>query len=619
MAPAEKVYSSTVAGCTPFDFYELAMRSFTDQLHPNLPPTTLFGYGNKTGNSFRHLGGAIIANQGRAVRVRFHNELPQTHILPVDMTVPGLLADAAGAPNRAAVHLHGGHVPWTSDGGPHNWFTGSTAKPDASGISFEQWLPDLDGTMTGDYWYPNTESARLMWFHDHAMGNTRLNAYAGLASGYIVRDSIEAGLIAKGGIPEREIPLVFQDKVFKPDGQLWYPDFYDQQFFALAPGGLPLPSPSLVPEFWGDTMLVNGTVAPFVDVEPRKYRLRLLNACNTRVLALTVVTAQGTTFPDNAEPDRQKKHPVVQNLIGTEGGFLDGAVAPKGVVMREIVLAPAERADVVIDFTGATPGSYYILHNDAPVPFPGGTPLADFHPRNPKLAVQPLPGYTPNTRTLLQFRVKPLAGTPDAAPDPMWALPTMARLAPSGATQSLPVLVRELTLNEAIDQYGRLSQLLGAVAVVPNRPNAMFGLEYMDPATEVVTAGQTEVWRISNLTADTHPIHFHLANVQILSRQGINAKQFNGIPGFNGKARGPNPDEVGWKETVKMHPEEATTVIMKFDLPPAPVVPVNNVPTTVTVPFSRRTPGSYEYVWHCHILEHEEHDMMRPMLVNLPV
>jgi spore coat protein A len=594
-------------------------------------PTNLFGYGNKADTTFKHLGGAIVAKRGTPTRIRVFNELPPTHILPVDPSAPGVDPGTMAMHNRVAVHLHGGHVPWTSDGGPWHWFgPGDTGPlgPSIAGASYKPWLPDTTGAMTADYWYPNDQSARLMWYHDHAVGITRLNAYAGIATAYLLTEPlVEDVLVTTGALPSIQIPLVFQDKVFDPlrPGQLWYPNVYDQQFFLLMPpvGAPPLPTPSLVAEFWGDTMLVNGTAFPFVEVEPRRYRLRMLNACNTRFLSLQLVYSAGKKFPATAEPSLTSPGPIMQQ-IGTEGGFLDPAAAPQGVLVgtakAPLVLAPAERADVIVDFSKVKPGQYIILYNDAPVPYPGGTPLADFDPGNSKLAAPPLPGFGPNTRTILQFRVV-APSTPADPPVPLaWTLPPLdpPALAPWGTLPAAPAMVRDLTLNEAFDQYGRLTQLLGGnVAVAPGA----FGLAYDDPATETPVAGTTEVWRIFNLTADAHPIHFHLANAQIVSRQPFNVKQYTGVnPNFSANPLPPAPNEMGWKETVVMFPGECTTVVMKFDLPADPVIPVTDAtgtttPTPAPPGVSPRT-GGYEYVWHCHILEHEEHDMMRPMVVQ---
>jgi spore coat protein A, manganese oxidase len=607
------------------DYYQIAMRQFTDQLHPALGPTTLRGYTNAANTGVqKHLEGAILAQVNRPVRITWSNELPATIPMPVDPT----LVDPFGqnlTHDRVAPHLHGGLVPWPSDGGPFHWFTnGGLRKGDSVPAP---WLPDASGLiMTDDYWYPNIQSARFMWYHDHAVGITRLNPYMGLASGFILTDANE-GLLPSAGptlmkmlrIPEgdltRQVHLVIQDKIFAASpynsgaSDLWYPYLYDTQFFgAPAKGGSPLPTPSLVPEFWGDTMLVNGTVFPYIDVEPRRYRFRILNACNTRFMRLRLAASQGRPFPLNAEPDLLKAVPPM-TLIGNEGGFLDGTLAPKGVVyntaLTPLVLAPAERADIIVDFSSlanaATQGRNQgplclLLHNDAPVPFPGGTPLADFYPGNNKLPLPPAAGYGPNTRTLLQFRVYPLGAltgnsTPDPAPDPAWTLP------PSPAPAATIPGTRDLALYETVDAYGRLAQNLGTLA-------APLGM--MDAPTEVVQSNSVEVWRVFNATADTHPIHFHFFNVRVLSRQPFSWR--GGLPNVSGQPLPPDPAEQGWKETVRMNPGECTTVLV--ELPPT----TGLAPAGVTIPPSPRT-GNHEYVWHCHILEHEEHDMMRPLIV----
>ena len=594
------------------DYYQIALRQFTDQLHPDLPLTRLWGYGDAApGAQFRHLGGVIVANRGVPVRVNVLNALPPTHILPVDTSLPG--AEPGQPENRAAVHLHGGFVPWPSDGGPFHW---STPNDLLRGPSVVDWLPTNNplAPFNNDHYYPNDQSARLMWYHDHAMGITRLNAYAGLASGYILRDPEELALIGSGAIPSREIPLIIQDKIFDVNGDLWYPSVYDQQFFAYLPppGAPPLPTPSTGAEFWGDTVLVNGTAYPYAEVEPRRYRLRILNACNTRFLSMRLVYAEGPGYPASTEPNPNLPGPALQQ-IGTEGGFLPApAVVGVGQNTLPLILAPAERADIIVDFGKAAPGDTLILYNDAPVPFPGGTPLADFHVGNNKLASPPQPGFGPNTRTLLQFRVVPRVGGPEGKPvklrlpaaDPPLLVPVGVMAPPPGA------VVRDLTLNEAVDEYGRLAQLIGTNQ--PTGPNA-FGRAYMADATETPGIDAIEVWRIFNLSADAHPIHFHLVNVQILSRQAFQVGQYAGTPKFVGAPVPPDPNELGWKETVRANPGECTTVVMQFKLPV--VRDWRNPGSTINVPPSPRT-GGHEYVYHCHILEHEEHDMMRPLIVG---
>jgi spore coat protein A, manganese oxidase len=653
----------TIPGAT---FYQVTIGEYSDQLHPEFAnPTKLFGYFDTTNPVKRHLGGVILARRGTPVRVRFTNELPPTHILPVDSTLPG----ANQAHNRAAVHLHGGLVPWISDGGPFDWWDPNGV----GGLSFVNGPGGVLDNIVGqpmapgqaDYYYPNDQSCRLLWYHDHAHGITRLNAYAGIATAYVILDAVNDAYVATGKIPDlpSTIPLVFQDKIFvsdttiltdptwfdvaRPDvqvpGSLWYEDVYNPDVFEVEPGHLPLPVPSAVAEYFGDTMLANGLAYPLLTVEARRYRFLVLNACNARFLNINLLEAnlanpdgidlypeleqEGSLFPTNpAGP------PMIQ--IGTEGGFLLTEVkhfSPRpfnpATVSGNLILAPAERADLVIDFTGQA-GKEFIMYNDAPGPFPSGHPEDDFFLGNPENPIQPLPGKGPDTRQLL--RIKVVAGASDPQPaapilnpnlvDPPLLVPTPTTVAPiPPLTPPRNVPVRNLTLNEDFDQYGRLRQLLGT-ALPKSRLGGdfSFGREYLDSATEVVSAGRTEVWRIFNLSADTHPIHFHLVNVQVLSRQPF--RPANGIFWPVGAARGPEPNELGWKETVQMHPGEVITLIMKFLLP-------TNLPFTVpSSPRANRqanglgiyTTGRrtyHEFVWHCHILEHEEHDMMRPLIV----
>ncbi len=647
MPSADPIWGSAV------DFHQIEAIEYTDQLHPYLPPTTLWGY-NPVGNSApRHLGGLIVAQRNRPVRLRVSNNLPGSgHILPVDTTIMGY-----AAPNNLSVHLHGGLVPWISDGGPYAWFNPTGGK----GVSFQNnVIPGAPpaNAPSADYYYPNTQSSRLLWYHDHALAITRLNAYAGIATGYLVVDPAqEAALAATLGLDPGHAygtPLVFQDKTFvsattsvtdptwatvapksTAPGSLWYPHVYDPKLYKLNRNAknTALPNPSCVPEFFGDTMLVNGLVYPYVPMTPGRHRLRLLNACGARFLNLNLLQADLTT--DGITLNPKTLFPVnpagpALNLIGTEGGFLSQAVTfPNGMPFNpatltgNLILAPAERADVIVDIPAGAVGTEYILYNDAPAPFPMGAPTNDYYLGNPKNPTQPLPGNGPDTRQILRIKVVASGGiqggsgtTPvtapgvDAAEPLLVPVPTnpVAPLAPLAAPAGANV--RNLTLNEAFDMYGRLEQRLGTTA-----PAAAggFGLAYSDPPTEVVAAGAIEVWNIFNTTADTHPMHFHLVNVQVLSRQPFQVSSFKGTPNFSGPARGPELEELGWKETVRMHPGECTTIAMKFDLPAAPfTVPSSNrFPATLIA----GKPTNHEYVWHCHILEHEEHDMMRPLIV----
>jgi spore coat protein A, manganese oxidase len=556
------------------------------------------------------------------------------------------------------VHLHGGFVPWISDGGPFDWWA-------PNGVRGESFLNNTvlnpgAAANEAEYYYPNDQSARFVWYHDHAIGITRINAYAGIASGYIIRDAFEGSLISRG-LPDfienggREIPIVIQDKIFVSSttaltdptwftllpsstlGDLWYAHVYDPKRYKLTGSKNQLPNPSVVPEFFGDTMLANGTVYPEATVEPRRYRLRILNACNARFLNLQLYVDDGsldniTLNPLTLAPTNSKGPDFL--VLGTEGGFLPKPVlVPSNTPFNPLTLGgslitgPAERWDVIVDFSGYA-GQKIILYNDAPAPFPVGSPLEDYFPSAPLNPTITMPGFGPNTRQIMRFNVGTTITLP---PDPLLTIspatdltpgndPLLATLVPGGIPTVPPgAFVRRLTLNEATDAFGLLIQLEGT-DVPPRNVGQGFGRAYTDPATEVVNKNAIEVWQILNLTGDTHPIHFHLVNVQIVSRQPFNVRNYNGgPPTFIGPARPPDPNEAGWKDTVRMNPGEATTVIMQFELPTVPFT-VPSSPRASGTPFPLGLPPGTtgtvnEYVWHCHILEHEEHDMMRPLVV----
>jgi len=621
------------------DYYRLEAGEFRQSFHPDLPDSRLWGYADVTQGqapNHRYLGGVIVAQKDRPVRLTLVNRLPAMHPLPVDTTIMG----AEGARNRIALHLHGGLVPWTSDGGPHAWFA-----PDGThGASFLNPGP-FPGSAA--HYYPNGQSARLAWYHDHALGITRLNAYAGLASAYVLRDGWETQLVQERIIPELEVPLVIQDKSFVDGrdsnyrwgrrGDLFYPYRYEPASAetgrwdygpdVVPPAAVsgPLPVPSVVPEFFADTAIVNGAAYPFAEVEPRHYRFRILNGCQARFLNLQLYFADAS----GEEANLGKAGPEFVQ-IGTEGGFLPIPVLlnhpPKPIGFDQggnasrytLLLAPGERADVIIDFSRVPAGSRLVLYNDAPAPFPGGDPRNDYFTGDPDWtgsggAASTEPGFGPNTRTLLQFRVVPRVGPADppsldllrriaggnVLPCP---LPPIPALHPSSAARR-----RDLTLNEDFDELGRLVQRLGTAEQAGFNTQGLptWGRSYDDPATETPRAGATEIWNIFNLTGDTHPIHFHLVNVRVLSRRPFDPTAWDGTPRWTGPARFADLNELGWKETVRMNPGECTTVMMTFDLPRV----------AFPVPASPRT-GGHEYVWHCHILEHEEHDMMRALVVR---
>lgn len=668
--------TTTFAGLAT-DVYKLAVSQFGEKMHPDLPGATHFwGYHDAFTNDRKYLAGVIVAKRGKPVLLNIANQLPNKALIPIDPTImagPNGLMVGDLPLNRIATHVHGGLTPWFSDGTPFQWFD----PKGMTGPSFMN-VPGTNpqvGTQTN--YYPMDQSARLLWYHDHAIGITRTNAYSGIASALVLVDDFEIGLVSAGLLPDIVgTPLIIQDKSFVPEniieqdptwqwgmpGDLWYPHEYEVNTFlngtanpkgrwdwgpTVSPpavGTMPLPTPSAeIPEAFLDTILINGGVFPVASVPPRRVRFRILNGSQARFYHLNLY-AESSSTP--GEANLNKPGPTLYQ-VGTEGGFLPVvAVHPNGIPCPldlkadpsgntvnpdgpfNLLLAPAERADVVIDFNGMPEGATFILYADAPAPFPGGDSRNNYFTGDPDLtasggAPTTLPGFGPNTRTLMKIVVTPSSG--DNMSTPIWLSNLNSKLKDNFLTGNQPALLfnngdpsmpafpfagvpnRMLTLNEDFDEFGRLIQTMGTFnsESLNNQGLPSWGLPYLANATETPTAGDVEVWQIMNLTGDTHPIHFHLVNVQLIQRQA-----FKGDPThfhLVGKPMPPAANELGWKETVRMNPGEITTVIMQFNLPKLPVA--------MGDPLSPRT-GGHEYVWHCHILEHEEHDMMRPLIVE---
>ncbi len=673
--------TGTFAGL-PTDMYNLGVAQFSERMHPDLPAgaTRFWGYYDLATRDQKYLAGVIVAKRGTPVLLSVTNQLPAKTLIPVDPTIMGSATKTVGqlSQNRIATHLHGGFTPWFSDGTPFQWF-------DPKGMTGASFM-NVPGTNppkgTATYYYPMDQSARLVWYHDHAMGITRTNAYAGIASALVLVDDFEIGLVNDGLLPDLVgIPLVIQDKTFVPNdilaqdptwqwgtpGDLWYPHVYepnqtggtgphpscsdnptgrfDYGPCVSPPAILPnasfytLPTPaSVVAEAFLDTILVNGGVYPVVSVPSKRVRFRMLNGSQARFYHLNL-------YPEDplhtGEALVGTPGPVMYQ-VGTEGGFLPAVAIHNNTTPIPLVdpdtanpdgpfnllLAPAERADVVIDFNGVSAGSTFILYGDAPAPFPGGDPRNDYFTDDPdQTASGGAPttgqGFGPNTRTLMKIVVTGGAG--DTLHTQPWLVHLNMQLRSNFLTGNQPGLLfntgdpsvgafpftgmpdRTLTLNEDFDNYGRLIQTLGTFTQngVNNQGLPTWGLPYTSAATETPSAGDTEVWQLFNLTGDTHPIHFHLVNVQIIQRQAFTGDPTSGIS-LVGSPMPPDANERGWKETVRMNPGEVTTVIMQFNLP--------DLPAAMGDPLSPRT-GGHEYVWHCHILEHEEHDMMRPLVV----
>ncbi|MBO0995594.1 multicopper oxidase family protein [Bacillus sp. SD088] len=491
-------------------YYEVSMRQIQQKLHRDLPPTTVWGYnGIYPGPTFE-----AIRNQ--PIYVKWKNKLPFEHLLPVDRSIMGAGTDQPSV--RTVVHLHGGRNRPGNDGSPDAWFTHDFGK---KGPNFVKEI----------YYYPNCQRPATLWYHDHALGITRLNVYAGLSGFYVLRDQQEGALNLPSG--EYEIPLLIQDKSFYPNGELYYPAKPDEPP-TPAPNSPPMPNPSIVPEFFGDTILVNGKVWPYLEVEPRKYRFRILNGSNARFYNLGLSNGQK----------------LIQ--IGTDGGLLESPIE-----VNTILLSPAERVDIIIDFS-KNKGDHIILTNSANAPFPGGSgdaPIAD-------------------TSQIIEFRVRENQKIDDSSIIPS-KLSCMEILNPIESSYT-----RVNTLDEDTDEYGRPIQLLNKM---------MWGEQ---PITETPSNGKIEIWEFYNTTNDSHPIHLHLIHFQILDQATFSGNPLHPEnpkePLVIGKRIPPLPNERGWKDTVRVDPGMVTRIIARFG------------------------PYTGIYPWHCHMLEHEDHDMMRP-------
>jgi spore coat protein A len=458
-------------------FYRIPMRPIETKVHRDLKPTRLWGFGSTSP------GPTFEARSGQGILVEWANELPTQHFLPIDHTIHGAEADKPEV--RTVVHLHGAKAPAASDGYPDAWYP-----PGKSAI----------------YHYPNHQDAAMLWYHDHALGINRLNVFAGLFGVYILRDEFEDSLNLPRG--KYEIPLAFYDRIFDLDSQLNYP----------VSGN---PKSPWTPEVFGDAFLVNGKLFPYLEVEPRPYRFRALNAANARFFHLTM---------SNGQPFHQ---------IGTDQGLL-----PAPVELKRVTLAPAERADLILDFS-ASAGDQIILNNDG--------------------------------RTVMQFRVAKPQHKNSPQKIATTALPSTLRPVPK-IPESAAVQTRNLTLVEIDDE------VMHPVTMLLNNTH------WNMPVTENPTLDSTEIWNLINTTDDSHPIHLHLVRFQILDRRSfdVSAYWMTGKLKFFGPPIPPEPSEAGWKDTVRADPAMLTRIIIPFT----------------------GYPG--RYVWHCHILEHEDNEMMRP-------
>jgi spore coat protein A, manganese oxidase len=457
-------------------FYRIQAQPIASKVHRDLPPTRFWSFGASAP------GPTFETRSGEPLLVEWVNALPTEHFLPVDHTIHGAEADKPAV--RTVVHVHGAKTGPESDGYPEDWVV-----PGKSLL----------------YYYPNQQDAATLWYHDHTLGINRLNVYAGLLGAFFIRDGVEDALNLPQG--KYELPLMLYDRLLTRDAQLLYPVSPDPQ------------SP-WVPELSGNAILVNGKLFPYLEVEPRKYRFRVLNASNARFYHLSFV---GKTLADNA----------AFHQIGTDQGLL-----PAPVPLTSLEIAPGERADIVVDFSEHR-GEQLVLKNDAFI--------------------------------VMQFRVS--AGKVTDASSLPPALRPVPRIPESQAVQT-----RLLTLNEYVNKAGNPVQLL------------LNASHWRMPVTEKPVLGSTEIWTLINPTNDSHPIHLHLVRFQILDRQPYEPWLFQTKRQlhFLGPPQPPDPNEAGWKDTVRAHSQMVTRIIVPF------------------------TGFTGRYVWHCHILEHEDNEMMRP-------
>jgi FtsP/CotA-like multicopper oxidase with cupredoxin domain len=598
------------------DYYEIALRQFDQQiLPPGMPMTTVWSYGAAADPAtFHYPAFTIEAKWQKPVRVKWINELVDAsgnylpHLLPVDQTLHwanplGVCTDGMVRPNcrgidpapymgpvPMVVHVHGAETTEDSDGFPEAWWLPAAANvpPEVLFTTGSFYDTFKSASPLGSLWtpgsavfeYPNDQRATTLWYHDHALGMTRQNVYAGPAGFYLLRGGPDDAVIgtlpgpapALGDPPGRdyfEIPIAIQDRSFNAGGDLFYPE--DRAFFeGLDPSQLQIPfipdpavggdsdvSPIWNPEFFGNAIVVNGHTWPYLDVQQRRYRLRFLNGCQSRFLILRM---------SNDMPFWQ---------IGAEGGFL-----PAPVMLQELLMGPAERADVIVDFSDLPVGTEIVLLNLGPdEPFGGGVPGIDFDPSDPE-----------TTGQVLKFRVVRRKGKDRSTPPGELVLPAIQRLGYALNTRQLSLNEEEsATVLVSVDEYGNVvldpdGEPFGPTAAklgTLGPGDVPIPMAWHEAITENPQPGDTEVWEIHNHTEDAHPIHIHLVQFEVVNREGM----------MTGEVRGPEPWETGFKDTVIAYPDEITRVKARFD-------------------------QQGLFVWHCHILEHEDNEMMRPYCVG---
>ena len=604
------------------DYYEISLKQFDQQILPaGWPATTVWGYGAESSESKRGLlvhnapSLTIEARWNTPVRVKWINDLKNAndeflpHLLPVDQTLHW--ANPSGGtgsrdtrptftstpgpytgPVPIVTHVHGAiGVGDESDGYAEAWYL-----PAASNIPFGYategtWHNFFKGKAATDFgatWgpgfavfqYPNENRASTIWYHDHALGITRLNVYAGPAGFYIVRggpDGDDSVLDTRFGTPAvlpgpaphehdkfpsnktyYEIPIAIQDRSFNIDGSLFYPN--TREFFDSFTGPF-IPetdlSPIWNPEFFGNVVMVNGNTWPFQIFEQRRYRLRFLNGCQSRFLILDFTNIPG----------------VEVWQIGNEGGFLAAPINLTANHGNRLLMALAERADVIVDFTKVPEGNYLLGNIGPDEPFGGGEPPSDFDVADPD-----------TTGQVMEWRVVPAVGSDPTTPPMFLQLPPIRQLPLSTNTRRLALLEEMSTVWD-----GPSEAMLGNV----ENSGTPISKHWSDPVSENPSPGDTEVWEFYNLTGDAHPMHVHEVAFEVVNRERLVLDgEDPAVPvELTGDVRPPEAWESGFKDTVIAYPAEVTRIRAQFT-----------------------RPG--QFVWHCHIVEHEDNEMMRPYRIG---
>jgi spore coat protein A, manganese oxidase len=617
-APSQNIYMRE---------FKASVLPATTKLSNKVPYTGTWVWGYRTSNTATpaltdtYIGPVFVATRNTPTEIKWVNNLPTSKAsssLPfwwasTDQTLhwadplnSGMQMTNYDGPVPAAVHLHGGEVPPVLDGGPDAWFTSDGNYKGPAYYTKPGAAPN-----EAIYRYPNSQEAAPIWFHDHALGITRLNVYAGLAGGYIITDDgTNPPNPAILNDPTKIIPIVIQDRMFDTNGQLFFPNV----------GINPMDHPFWVPEFVGDTIVVNGKSWPFLNVGRNTYRFLFLNGSNARTYELDLFDrATGLPGPP-------------MWVTRTDGGYLDNPVKLDPVLKQKLVIMPGERYDVIIDFSaaGGYAGQVLELRNTARTPYPGGAPVS---------------GGT--TGRIMRFNVQ--AVTPKNPPTIAYT-PTATdtlRTAPiERVTGVIPDKKRQLTLNEVMGMGGPLEILVN-------------NTKWAAAISENPREGNVEVWEIINLTVDAHPIHTHLTQFQLINRQAFDAKGYTAayntsfpggtvggvtyqpgayMPGYGpplayntpnadgafggnpplqtgafnyllGLPVAPLPQENGWKDTVIAYPGQVTRIAIRYAPMDATVAGENYYP------FDPNALGG-DYVWHCHIIDHEDNEMMRPTQVD---